>query len=94
MIAQHYNINSTVNVARKIKCYVSKSKLALSECNGTNLSAIAFVVFTPHEVKQSIVFRGHPVVYRADKLELYITPSFVKRKSKSTNHDYMSTDSY
>ena len=58
MVAQRYNINTTVNIARKIKCYVSISKLALSECNGTYLSAIAFVVLMLHDVKQGIVFFG------------------------------------
>ena len=33
MVFQHYNINCGVNIARKVKCYISKSKLALSECN-------------------------------------------------------------
>ena len=40
--------------------YVSKSELALSECDGTYLSAIAFVVLMLHEVKQGIVFLGTP----------------------------------
>ena len=43
------NIDSSVNVARTFKCYISKSKLAFSEYNKTYLSAIpAFIVVTLH----------------------------------------------
>jgi hypothetical protein len=44
-----------------IKCYISKSKLVLSECNDLYFIAIAFIAFTLHESKQFPVL-GHPVV--------------------------------
>ena len=56
MVFQHYNINCAVNIAPKVNCYISKSKLALSECNEGYLSAIAFMVFMLHEIKQGILF--------------------------------------
>jgi predicted transcriptional regulator of viral defense system len=56
-----YNVDSSVNIAQIFKCYISKSKLALSEYNITYLSAIAFIVFTLHEIKQRKFFLGHPV---------------------------------
>jgi hypothetical protein len=37
----------------KFKCYISKSKLVLSECNDLYFIAIAFIAFTLHEIKQS-----------------------------------------
>ena len=47
---------------RKIKCYISKSKLILCEYNAFYFSEIAFIGFTLHEIKQGIVFLGHLVV--------------------------------
>jgi hypothetical protein len=59
-VVQRSNINSTVNIACKFKCYISKSKLVLSECNDLYFIAIAF---TLHEIKQCAVFLGgHPIV--------------------------------
>jgi predicted transcriptional regulator of viral defense system len=49
-----YNVDSSVNIAQIFK-------LALSEYNITYLSAIAFIVFTLHEIKQRKFFLGHPV---------------------------------
>ena len=49
--------------AGKFKCYISKSKLVLSECNDLYFIAIAFIAFTLHEIKQCPVFWGHPVVF-------------------------------
>jgi hypothetical protein len=40
------DINSAVNIACKFKCYISKSKLVLSECNDLYFVAIAFIAFT------------------------------------------------
>ena len=57
------NFNSSDNIARIIKCDTSKSKLALSTCNGVYFSSIALIVFTLYEIKQVKVFLGHPVVY-------------------------------
>ena len=45
-VIQRSNINSAVNIACKFKCYISKSKLVISEC------IIAFIAFTLHEIKQ------------------------------------------
>ena len=50
----------SVNIARKIKCYISKSKLIICEYNGFYFSEIAFISFTLHEIKQGIVFLGPP----------------------------------
>jgi hypothetical protein len=41
---------------------ISKSKLAFPEYNRIYLSAIAFIVFTLHQIKQRKFFGGHPVV--------------------------------
>jgi hypothetical protein len=49
-----------VNIARKIKCYISKSKLIICEYNGFYFSKIAFIGFTLHEIKEGIVFFGTP----------------------------------
>jgi hypothetical protein len=48
--------NSAVNIACKFKCYISQSKLVLSECNDLYFIAIAFIAFTLHEIKQCSVF--------------------------------------
>jgi hypothetical protein len=56
---------STVNIACKFKCYISKSKLVLSECNDIYFIAIAFIAFTLHEIKQFLFFFGTPG--RSDK---------------------------
>ena len=54
------NTRISVNIARKIKCYISKSKLILCEYNAFYFSEIAFIGFTLHEIKQGIVFFGTP----------------------------------
>ncbi len=46
------NFNSSDNIARIIKCDISKSKLALSTCNGVYFSSTALIVFTLYEIKQ------------------------------------------
>jgi hypothetical protein len=38
-----------LNIAYQFKCYISKSKLVLSECNDLYCIAIAFTTFTLHE---------------------------------------------
>jgi hypothetical protein len=48
------------NIACKFKCYISKSKSVLSECNDLYFIAIAFIAFTLHEIKQCPVFFGTP----------------------------------
>ncbi len=55
------NFNSFDNIARIIKCDISKSKLALSTCNGVYFSSTALIVFTLYEIKQVKIFLGHPV---------------------------------
>ena len=45
-----------MHIARKIKCYISKSKLILCEYNAFYFSEMAFIGFTLHEIKQGIVF--------------------------------------
>ena len=46
----------SLNIACEFKCYISKSKLVLSECNDLYFIAIAF---TLHEIKQQCpVFFG------------------------------------
>ena len=42
-------------------CDILKSKLILCEWNAFYFIEIAFIGFTLHEVKQCIVFLGHPV---------------------------------
>ncbi len=54
------NTRISVNNARKIKCYISESKLILCEYNAFYFSEIAFIGFTLHEIKQGIVFLGTP----------------------------------
>ncbi len=55
------NFNSYDNIARITKCDISKSKLALSTCNGIYFSSTALIVFTLYEIKQVKIFLGHPV---------------------------------
>jgi hypothetical protein len=50
-------------MARKCKCYISKSKLILCEYNAFYFSEIAVIGFTVHEIKQGIVFFGTPGIY-------------------------------
>ena len=50
----------SVNIARKIICYISKSKLIFCEYNGFYFIEIAFIGFMLHEIKQGIVFFGTP----------------------------------
>ena len=47
-------------MARKCKCYISKSKLILCEYNAFYFNEIAVIGFTVHEIKQGIVFFGTP----------------------------------
>ena len=56
MVFQHYNINSAVNIAPKVKCYISKSKFAFSECNGGYLNAIVFWPLGPFTIRILFVF--------------------------------------
>ena len=49
-----------VNIARKMKCDISKSKLILCEWNAFYFIKIAFIGFTLHEIKRCIVFFGTP----------------------------------
>ncbi len=58
------NFNSSDNIARIIKCDISKSKLALSTCNGVYFSSTALIVFTLYEIKQVKIFLGHPVAFK------------------------------
>jgi hypothetical protein len=48
----------SLNTACKFKCYISNSKLVLSKCNDLYFTAIAFIAFTLHEIKQCPVFFG------------------------------------
>ena len=57
------SFNSSDNIARIIKCDISKSKLALSTCDGVYFSSTALIVFTLYEIKQVKIFLGHPVDY-------------------------------
>ena len=52
-----------VNIARKMKCDISKSKLILCEWNAFYFIKIAFIGFTLHEIKRCIVFFGTPGIY-------------------------------
>ena len=56
------NFNSSDNIAWIVKCDISKSKLALSTCNGVYFSLTALIVFTLYEIKQVKIFLGHPVL--------------------------------
>ena len=53
----------SVNIARKIECYISKSKLILCDWNAFYFIEIAFIDFTLHETKQCIVFFGTPGIF-------------------------------
>ena len=57
------NFNCSDNIARIIKCYISKSKLALSTCNGVYFSSTTLIVFTLYEIKQ-INFLGDTQYHR------------------------------
>ena len=59
-VVQRSNISSAVNIASKFKCYISKSKLILSECNDLSFIAIAFIAFTLNQIKRCPVFFGTP----------------------------------
>ena len=50
----------SVNIARKITCYISKSKFILCEYNAFYLSEIAFIGFAFYVIQQCIVFLGTP----------------------------------
>ena len=62
----------SVNIARKIKCYISKSKLIICEYNGFYFSEIALIGFTLHEIKEGIVFFGTPGILLLLLLKLYL----------------------
>jgi hypothetical protein len=51
-VQNHSNINISLNIACKFKCYVSKYKLVLAECDDFYFIdiAIAFIAFTLHEI--------------------------------------------
>ena len=55
-----------VNIAWKMHCDISKSKLILCEWNAFYLIEIAFIGFMLHEIKQCIVFFGTPGIYSKD----------------------------
>ena len=46
----------SLNIACKFKCYTSKSKLVLCECNANDLYFIIILAFTLHEIKQCPLF--------------------------------------
>ena len=50
-----------VSIAWKMNCDILKSKLILCEWNAFYFIEIAFIGFTLQEIKQCIVFLGHPV---------------------------------
>ena len=62
----------SVNIARKIKCYILESKLIICEYNGFYFSEIAFIGFTLHEIKEGIVFFGTPGIYIYIYIYIYI----------------------
>ena len=65
----------SVNIARKIKCYILKSKLIICEYNDFYFSEIAFIGFTLHEIKEGIVFFGTPgSIIMLIKMKNYIMP--------------------
>ena len=74
--ACHRSVNISVNIARKIKYNISKSKLILCEWNAFYFSDIAFIDFTLHEIKQCIVFFGTPgrSYYRKGSAAVRTTP--------------------
>jgi hypothetical protein len=74
MVVQLWNVKSSVNIVREIKCYLSKSKLIICEYNAFYFNEIAFIGFTLHEIKQGIVFLGTPGIY----IISYITINYRK----------------
>ena len=71
MLIFHLLRNASLTLKRQYLCqyraenrvlYI-KSKLILCEWNAFYFSEIAFIDFTSHEIKQCIVFLGHPVHY-------------------------------
>ena len=64
MVVQLWNVNSSVNIARKIKCFISKSTLILCQYNAFYFSEIAVIGFTLDEIKHGIVFWGTPGIYK------------------------------
>ena len=74
---------------RKIESYISKSKLILREWNAFYFSEIAFIYFMLHEIKQCIVFLGHPVyIYTIYKMS---GRSLSVYKDTSASHEYLCT---
>ena len=74
----------SVNIARKIKCYILKSKLIICEYNGFYFSEIAFIGFTLHEIKEGIVFFGTLGIY----IYIYIVFRFTSKNHNSLFHPY------
>ncbi len=79
------NFNSSDNIARIIKCDISKSKLALSTCNGVYFSSTALIVFTLYEIKQVKIFLGHPVLLLNIAIAEYPVPFLLKHTKKHKN---------
>ncbi len=68
------NFNGFDNIARINKCDISKSKLALSTCNGVYFSSTAVIVFTLYEIKQVKIFLGHPVDFVLTQVQPHFLP--------------------
>jgi hypothetical protein len=81
MLVQLWKVNSCVNIGRKCKCYISKSKLILCEYNAFYFGEIAVIGFTVHEIKQGIVFFGTPGIWYILLIIFYLsnTPAFGRR---------------
>ena len=56
------NTRIFVSIAWKMNCDILESKLNLCEWNAFYFIQIAFISFTLQEIKQCIVFFGHPVL--------------------------------
>ena len=67
---KHWSVNISVNIARKIECYISKSKLILCKWNAFYFSEIVFIDFTSHEIKQCIVFFATPGILYINEIVL------------------------
>ncbi len=87
------NFNSFDNIARIIKCDISKSKLALSTCNGVYFSSTALIVFTLYEIKQEKIFLGHPVLQQIQNANSLASLKF-DTNSKSIRIDHILIKTY
>jgi hypothetical protein len=71
-------------MARRCKCFISKSKLILCEYNAFYFSEIAVIGFTVHEIKQGIVFFGtpgriiQPCLVHTDNIRVFIIYKVLK----------------